>query len=70
MYVDKSNEEFSIHQLDELDIELIYEAVIVYFNQMPFPSRIEDRPVKKKIVAIKKQIENELYTKQRGSTDN
>jgi len=59
-YVDKSGEEFSIHQLDSLDLELIFEALIHYGNEIG-NSKLKNRiKLKTKVVHIKNKIENEL----------
>lgn len=60
MYVDKSENEYSIHKLIEEDMQLIYDAVIIYFNQFPFPSKAEDKQAKKRLVKIKTTLENEV----------
>jgi len=59
MYVDRSEDEFSLHQLDQVDAELIYEAVIDYINKIPNPPE-KHREVKIKLINIKKELENEL----------
>ncbi len=59
MYVDKSENEFSIHQLDQIDIELIFEALIMYGNEIT-KSKIENKKaLKKKVSNIINQIEHE-----------
>jgi len=59
-YVDKSDNEFSIHQLENIDLELIYEALIMYGNEIG-NSRLENRKeLKARVVLIKNEIENEL----------
>ena len=60
MYVDKSEDEFSVHMLSKEDLQLIYDAVIIYYNHFPFPAGEEDRDAKKRLVKIKTTLENEV----------
>ncbi|PXX96881.1 hypothetical protein DF185_19775 [Marinifilum breve] len=61
MYVDKSDNEYSIHQLDEVDLKIIFEAVSSELNQLSFSDKNDHLERKQRIVRIKKSIKNELH---------
>lgn len=60
MYVEKSDQEFSINALEEEDMKLVFEAIILLFNSIPHAKKEDEREAKKRIVRLKKAIEKEI----------
>lgn len=62
MYVDKSENEFSLHQLEHEDLELIYNAVVHYTNELTNKGTKEEKTeLKPRLVHFINKIENELH---------
>ena len=60
MFIDRSEDEFSINALTEEELKLIFEATILLFNNIPFARKEEEREAKKQLVRLKKAIEKEI----------
>jgi len=60
MFIDRSEDEFSINALTEEELKLIFEATILLFNNIPSSRKEEEREAKKQLVRLKKAIEKEI----------